>query len=150
MGDLNVGVAYCLAKVAAQASFYQNSKIYSIFKSISCSNPPYCPFICGESLQFWLFVANSLCNVQNELLVSKKPSYTVPKGMKNFFTRKDIVVFTNKRSQAKVSTVYLSYWQRIDNIDNGNVQYTASQLAHLRSVNSTLLLCSFFLWLACY
>ena len=72
--DLNVGVAYCLAKLAAQASFYQNSKIYSIFKSISCSNPPYCPFICGESLQFWLFVVNSLCNVQNELLVSKKPS----------------------------------------------------------------------------
>ena len=27
-------------------------------------------------------------------------------------------VFTNKRSQAKVSTVYLSYWWRIDNIDN--------------------------------
>ena len=26
---------------------------------------------------------------------------------------KDIVVFTNKRSQAKVSTVFLSYWKRV-------------------------------------
>ena len=32
----------------------------------------------------------------------------------------DIVIFTNKRSQAKVSTVYLFYWQRVTIICNMN------------------------------